>query len=53
MRHSRIKIAGPEQKAEERKRAPRIAVNQKCLPGRPAYRNAVTVWMLKAHGIEM
>jgi hypothetical protein len=44
--------AGPEAKAEERKRAARMAVNQKCLPGRPWYRKAVTVWILNAQGME-
>jgi hypothetical protein len=28
------------------------AVSQKCRPGTPEYRNAVTVWMLMAQGIE-
>ena len=32
---SRIKSAGPAAKAEARKRGARMAVSQKCLPGRP------------------
>ena len=31
----------------------RIAVSQKCRPGRPQYKNAVTVWMPMANGIEI
>src|ERR1035437_4430644 len=50
--HSRISSAGPDAKAEARNRGARIAVCQNGRPGSPQYRNAVTVWMLMAHGIE-
>ena len=50
--HSRISSAGPEAKAEARKRGARIAVSQKGRPGSPLYRKAVTVWMLTAQGME-
>ena len=43
IRQIRSRRAGPEQNAEARKRGAMMAVNQKCLPGRPEYRNAVTV----------
>ena len=52
MKASRISSAGPAAKAEARKRGARIAVSQNGRAARPAYRNAVTVWMLTAHGIE-
>jgi hypothetical protein len=38
-----IRSAGPPANADARNLAAMIAVSQKCLPGMPAYRNAVTV----------
>src|SRR3972149_2821715 len=49
---SRISNAGPEAKAEARKRGARRAVNHRGRAARPLYRNAVTVWMLTAHGMD-
>src|SRR4030042_5027133 len=49
---SRMSSAGPAAKAEARNRGARIAVSQNGLAARPAYRNAVTVWMLTAHGMD-
>jgi hypothetical protein len=48
----RIIQAGPEQNAEARKRGARIDAFQKGLAARPLYRNAVTVWMEIAAGME-
>ena len=45
-------IAGPEQNADARKRGARIAEFQYGLAARPLYRNAVTVWIATAAGIE-
>ena len=39
----KIRNAGPTANAEARKRGARTAVNQRCLPGVPAYKKAVTV----------
>jgi len=44
--------AGPPENADARKRGASIAVIQKGLAARPEYRNAVTVWMLIAQGID-
>ena len=44
---------GPPENADAKKRAAIIAVNHRCLPGIPAYRNAVTVWIEGAHAIEI
>ena len=44
--------AGPEQKAEARKRGARIEAFQKGLAPKPAYKKAVTVWIEIAAGIE-
>ena len=46
-----INSAGPE--AEARNLGANTAVIQKGLAARPEYKNAVTVWMLIAHGIEI
>ena len=45
-------MAGPEQKAEARKRGARIDVFQNGREAMPAYTKAVTVWMLTAAGME-
>jgi hypothetical protein len=52
MRASRISRLGPDANAEARKRGAKIAVIQNGRASRPEYRNAVTVWMLIAHGID-
>src|SRR5271157_1313661 len=51
-RQMRISSEGPAANAEPRNRGAMIAESQKPLPGRPAYRNAGTVWMLMAQGID-
>ena len=43
---------GPEANAEARNRGARIGVIQKGRAARPEYKNAVTVWMLTAQGME-
>ena len=42
-KHNRTSKDGPAANAEDRKRGAITAVSQKPLPGRPAYKNAVTV----------
>ena len=44
--------AGPAAKAEARKRGAMMADSQKCLPGRPQYSMAVTVWIEMANGMD-
>ena len=51
-RHRRISSAGPEAKADARKRGAKMAVSQSGRPGSPLYRKAVTVWMLTAQGMD-
>src|SRR5664280_1878120 len=51
-RQKRMRSAGPAENADARKRGARIAVIQNGRAARPEKRNAVTVWMLTADGIE-
>jgi hypothetical protein len=44
--------AGPEQKAEARNRGANIEAFQNGLAASPLYINAVTVWILTAHGMD-
>ena len=53
MKQMTMSSAGPAAKADARKRAAMMAVSQYMRPGRPAIRNAVTVWMLMASGMAM
>ena len=46
-------MAGPEQKADAKKRGARIEAFQKGREESPLKIKAVTVWILTAHGMEM